>query len=119
MGISVLIVDDHEDFRGFARRLLESGGFTVVGEAGDAGSALAEAKRLRPQVVLLDIGLPDGDGIEVARRLTGAGVPAAVLVSSREEAAYGPRLWHSGVRGFIPKAELSAVRLHALLGTSA
>jgi DNA-binding NarL/FixJ family response regulator len=65
----VLIVDDHDGFRSSARALLEAEGFDVVGEAGDAASALAAAARLRPEVVLLDIQLPGIDGFEVAARL--------------------------------------------------
>src|SRR4249920_1240423 len=59
MAWTVLIVDDHPGFRGFARRLLEADGFTVVGEAGDGGSAVEAAARLRPALVLLDVMLPD------------------------------------------------------------
>ena len=119
MGLSVLIVDDHDDFRAFARMLLESGGFTVVGEAADAASAVTEASRLLPDVALVDVGLPDRDGIELASDLAARGVAATVLVSSREAAAYGPRLLVSAARGFIAKSDLSTTRLHAVLGTTA
>lgn len=117
---SVLIVDDHAEYRAFARRLLEAGGFAVVGEAADAAGAAAQVERLEPKVVLLDIGLPDADGIDVARRLAGdQDTTAVVLVSSRDESAYGGRIGGSGARGFIPKAELSAKRLRSLLGDTA
>jgi DNA-binding NarL/FixJ family response regulator len=116
MDLSVLIVDDHDDFRGFARRLFEAAGLSVVGEAGDGATAVAEAHRLRPQVVVLDIGLPDSDGIDVARKLTEKGTgPAVVLVSARDASTYGARLLTCGARGFIPKAQLSVPRLTALL----
>src|SRR5689334_23330505 len=68
MGTTVLIVDDHEAFRRFARALLQAEGFDVVGEAEDAASAVETAARLRPQLVLLDIQLPDEDGFAVAGR---------------------------------------------------
>ena len=69
MAWTVLIVDDHAGFRGFARRLLEADGFTVVGEAGDGTSALAAVDDQRPEIVLLDVVLPDIDGFAVAERL--------------------------------------------------
>jgi DNA-binding NarL/FixJ family response regulator len=118
MGLSVLIVDDHDDFRTFARLLLESGGFTVIGEAADAASALTEAQRLQPDVALVDVGLPDRDGIDLAGDLAGQGVPATVLVSSRDAAAYGPRLRVSRALGFIAKSDLSTARLRAVLDTA-
>ncbi len=85
---SVLIVDDHAQFRHSARRLLERSGYPVVGEAEDGHSGLAEAERLRPGLVLLDVFLPDTDGFEVAEQLTGDGIAVVVLISSRD----GPRL---------------------------
>ena len=66
---TVLIVDDHEAFRQSASALLEAEGFDVVGQAADGPEAIAEAERLRPEVVLLDIQLPDLDGFAVAERL--------------------------------------------------
>jgi len=113
MRLTVLIVDDHAGFRAFARALLEAEDFDVVGEAEDAASALAAAGRLRPQVVVLDIQLPDRDGFEVAEQLAqAADSPAVVLVSTRDISTYRRRLAASPVRGFIPKNELSG---HALL----
>ena len=72
VGPRVLIVDDHPSFRASARVLLEAEGFDVVGEAADGAQALTEAGRLSPEVVLLDVQLPDIDGFDVAARLTGA-----------------------------------------------
>jgi nucleoside-diphosphate-sugar epimerase/CheY-like chemotaxis protein len=113
---SVLIVDDHAGFRTRARALLESEGFDIVGEAVDAASALAQTQQLGPDVVLLDIQLPDADGFEVARRLTSDGDgPVVVLISSREAADFGSLVPASGARGFIAKDELSGARLRSLL----
>jgi DNA-binding NarL/FixJ family response regulator len=114
---TVLIVDDHPSFRETARALLESEGFAVVGEAADGESALEAARRLHPEVVLLDVQLPDIDGFEVARRLSANGsAPSVVLTSSRDGADFGPLVERCGARGFIPKAELSGAALSDLLG---
>ena len=113
---TVLIVDDHPSFRGTARALLESEGFEVVGEAADGASAIEAATSLRPDVVLLDIYLPDLDGFQVAAELAKNGAaPAIVLISSRDAQDFGPLVKQSGARGFIPKAELSGATLSALL----
>jgi DNA-binding NarL/FixJ family response regulator len=113
----VLIVDDHEGFRTRARNLLESEGFEVLGEADDAESALAAARRLAPAVVLLDVQLPGSDGFELAKQLTSNGDgPAVVLISSRDATDFGSLVRASGARGFIAKDELSGARLRSLLG---
>ena len=115
--ISVLIVDDHPSFRATARALLQAEGFDVVGEAENGVAALRQAKELHPDVVLLDVQLPDFDGFEVASRLTGNGTgPRVVLTSSRDGSDFGPLVPQSGARGFIPKAELSGAALKAVLG---
>jgi DNA-binding NarL/FixJ family response regulator len=114
---TVLIVDDHEAFRESAAALLESEGFMVVGQAADGGAALTEAERLRPEVVLLDIQLPDMDGFAVAEQLSAwAEPPRVVLISSREAGSYGPRLDATPAQGFISKRELSGAALTALVG---
>ena len=113
---SVLIVDDHPSCRRFARALLESEGFDVVAEAEDAAGALEAAARFRPDVVLLDVQLPDLDGFAVSERLTAdGGGPAVILTSSREAADYGDLVGRCGARGFIGKGELSGQALAALL----
>src|SRR4051812_28030577 len=106
MAARILIVDDHPSFRASARALLEADGYEVVGEAVDGHSAVLAALALSPDVVLLDVQLPDIDGFEVASRLRDqAGAPAVVLTSSREASDYGPLPLRSGARGFVPKAE--------------
>jgi DNA-binding NarL/FixJ family response regulator len=112
----VLVVDDHPSFRLCARRLLTAEGFEVVGEAEDGAAALALASELGPELVLLDIQLPDIDGFEVASRLlTRDRKLQIVLVSSRPRADYGARIEASGARGFVSKAELSGAELQRLL----
>ena len=117
MPTTVLIVDDHPSFRATARAMLQADGFEVVGEAEDGASGIASAKELRPDVVLLDVQLPDFDGFEVASRLTGnGGGPRVVLCSSRDAADFGPLVRESGASGFVAKAELSGAALRAVLG---
>jgi DNA-binding NarL/FixJ family response regulator len=111
------IVDDHDEFRSAARDVLEAEGFTVVGEAADGEAAMEAVAALRPAVVLLDIRLPGADGLTVAEGLAaGPDPPVIVLVSSRDRAAYGPRLDRTPARGFIPKSELSGAALARLVG---
>jgi CheY-like chemotaxis protein len=116
MAARVLIVDDHPAFRAAARRLLELEGYDVVGEAEDGLSALAAARTLRPDFILLDVQLPDLDGFEVAEQLSGdENPPAVVLTSSRDRSDYGPCLASSTACGFLPKAELSAAGIADIL----
>jgi DNA-binding NarL/FixJ family response regulator len=114
---TVLIVDDHAAFRASARALLQAEGFEVIGEATDGAEAVEAVAIMRPQIVLLDIQLPDLDGLTVAEQLAAApDPPAVVLISSRDAAAYGPRLRDTPVRGFIAKSGLSGEALAALIG---
>jgi DNA-binding NarL/FixJ family response regulator len=116
----VLIVDDHASFRSLARRLLVADGFDVVGEAGDAADAFDAVRSLAPDVVLLDIRLPDLDGFGVAEVLAGDdgvyGAPTVVLVSSRARDDYGRRVDASPARGFIAKDDLCGDALRRVLG---
>ena len=113
---TVLIVDDHEDFRVSASALLEAEGFSVVGAVADGGEALAAVERLRPDVVLLDVQLPDVDGFVIAERLSLApDPPRVVLISARDAAVYGSRVGEAPARGFLPKAKLSGASLAALV----
>jgi DNA-binding NarL/FixJ family response regulator len=108
---TVLIVDDHPSFRSSARALLESEGFQVVGEAEDAASALVAVRELHPDVVLLDIQLPDASGFEICASLADNGPTRVVLVSSRDKSDYGACVDACGAVGFIAKAELSGAAL--------
>jgi DNA-binding NarL/FixJ family response regulator len=120
VGPTVLIVDDHEVFRASARALLQAGGFDVIGEAAGGMEAIEAVSTLRPEVVVLDIQLPDLDGLAVAERLAEApDPPVVVVVSGREATTYGPRLRQAPVRGFISKSELSGRALAALVGLTA
>jgi DNA-binding NarL/FixJ family response regulator len=116
MNETVLIVDDHPTFRSFARALLEGDGFEVVGESEDGASAISAADELRPDLVLLDVQLPDLSGFQVTERLKSAGNAASVvLVSSRDASDYGDDIHTSGAAGFVPKAELSGDAIRDLL----
>jgi DNA-binding NarL/FixJ family response regulator len=113
---SVLIVDDHPGFRAQARALLVAAGYEVVGEAADGASGVRVARDLSPDVVLLDIQLPDVTGFEVARQIHGVPEPpVVVLISSRDASDYGSRIGRSGARGFIPKSDLTGPALAAVL----
>lgn len=117
MARTVLIIDDHPSFRASARNVLQDAGFVVIGEAPDGASGLTAARALRPAVVLLDVSLPDIDGLDVAARLAGQDDgPAVVLTSSRDPSEFGGMLAGTGARGFVPKDELSGPALEALLG---
>jgi DNA-binding NarL/FixJ family response regulator len=119
---SILIVDDHPGFRRAAHALLDAEGFHVVGEAPDGATALEAVVRLRPDIVLLDIQLPDMDGFAVAQALVaeaarGApGAPVVILVSSRDRGSYASQLDAADVAGFIPKSRLTAAAIRALTG---
>jgi DNA-binding NarL/FixJ family response regulator len=113
---SVLIIDDHSGFRKRARRLLEAEGFRVVGEAADGATGVEAARRLAPDLVLLDLKLPDTSGFAVSAELTGgAHGPAVVITSTHDSEDYGPLARRNGARGFVSKDELSGAALHALL----
>jgi DNA-binding NarL/FixJ family response regulator len=116
VGVTVLIVDDHPSFRASARTLLESEGYQVVGEAENGAEAVKAARELHPDLVLLDVQLPDVDGFHVAHQLRRLdNPPAVVLTSSRDGADYGPCINFCGASGFVPKAELSGAAIAALL----
>jgi DNA-binding NarL/FixJ family response regulator len=114
---TVLVVDDHAGFRARARMLLEAEGYDVVGEAADGSSAVTEASRLAPDIVLLDVQLPDLDGFDVAARITGGeDAPMVLLTSSRDWSDCSDLIARSGARGFVRKDELSGAALGAIIG---
>jgi DNA-binding NarL/FixJ family response regulator len=116
MSLRVLLVDDDERFRAMARRTLVADGIDVVAEARLGADVVDAAAHCRPDLVLLDIGLPDVDGLEVARRLaTGAGGPAVILISTRD-ADYGHRVADGLAAGFLPKDALSLAAILDVLG---
>lgn len=102
---TVVIVDDHARFRRSARALLELEGFDVVGEAASGEAAVAAVDRLRPDVALVDVGLPDMTGFDVSERI--AGETRVILVSSRHRADIGGRARNCGAIAFLTKDELS------------
>ena len=113
---SVLIVDDHEDFRRSAGAMLQAEGFVIVGEAADGTEAIAKARDARPDVVLVDIQLPDLDGFVVADQIAAwPDPPIVVLISSRDAAVYRSRLANTPARGFIAKSHLSGEALADLM----
>jgi len=113
---TLLIIDDDPRFRTLARDVLNRDGFEVIGEMADGASGLEAAKYLQPDFVLLDIGLPDIEGFNVAAALAAEGPPPwVVLTSSRDARAYGRRLTSGHSLGFIPKDELSGAAIRALV----
>jgi DNA-binding NarL/FixJ family response regulator len=116
---TVLIVDDHSSFRRLAARMLAEAGFVVVGEACDAASALSEAAILEPDLVLLDIVLPDRSGLTVAEELArGRRSPRVVLTSSRSRSDFGAAFEWPAECEFVPKHQLTGAVFKALLGVS-
>ena len=112
---TVLIVDDDPSCREAARIVLAARGFQVVGEAGGAIQGLALARQMRPDAVLLDINLPDGDGFEVADRLSATEQCRVLLTSSDPAAAPDGLVRSSGAAGFISKENLAGPALTAYL----
>jgi DNA-binding NarL/FixJ family response regulator len=113
---TVLMIDDHAGFRSRARAMLEAEGYDVVGEAADGEAGLVAADRLRPDIAIVDIGLPGLDGFGVAERLRSERLAVAiVLVSGRDRVDFGDRVEQSAADGFIAKADLSGERLRTIV----
>ena len=116
MSPSVLVVDDDACFREMVTALLAEWGYVVVGEAGTAAEALARAGALRPELALVDIGLPDGDGFDLSRRLRELPAPPrVVLISADSRSASASAAQRAGATGFLHKHELSAGALRPLV----
>jgi len=112
----VVIADDEALPAELLRRLVTRLGHTVVGVASGGAEVVELTRQLHPDVVLLDVQLPDLDGFAVAEQLAAApDPPRVVLISSRDAAAYGPRVQAAGARGFLAKRELSGASLAALV----
>jgi DNA-binding NarL/FixJ family response regulator len=117
MTCSVLVVDDDPEFRGLAARLLAASGLTVVGEADGVAAALAAAARLEPSAVLVDVELPDGDGVALARELTALPwQPRVVLTSIDGDITTTEEAQRVGARAFLDKTDLPHAPLARLLG---
>jgi DNA-binding NarL/FixJ family response regulator len=114
MPVTVVIVDDHSAFRSSARRMLEGEGFEIVGEAADGSTGIDAVRETEPDVVLLDIALPDVSGYDVAEQLADSS-SKVVLTSSRAQGDLGRRLRDSQALGFIPKDRLSGDAIRSLL----
>lgn len=118
MTTTILIVDDHPSFRASARAILEADGFRVIGEVDDGAAAIEAVAQTHPDVLLLDVQLPDMTGFEVCAEVLArqnGSAPQVVIVSSRDACDFGSLVEASGARGFIAKAELSGEAVTALL----
>jgi CheY-like chemotaxis protein len=117
MGTRILIVDDDARFRALARTLLERLGYVIVAEAADGAQALAAANRAHPEAALVDVQLPDTDGVTLARRLQATDGSPRILLTSTDPTLVTPAtLAHSGAVAFVPKDKLGSTDLISLLG---
>jgi DNA-binding NarL/FixJ family response regulator len=117
VALRCLIVDDNASFLKAAAALLEREGLSVVGVASNGAEALAHARALRPDVILLDIVLGAESGLEVARRLVQADPNGArvILISTQAEADYADLIEATPAAGFVSKSELSATAVRRLV----
>jgi CheY-like chemotaxis protein len=113
---SVLVVDDDPEFRKLARRLLAASGLTVVGEADSVAAAVAAATRLKPSAVLVDVELPDGDGLTLARELAALPWRPRIVLTSIDGDITPEEVRQAGARAFVNKADLPNAPLAQLLG---
>ena len=108
-------MDDHAGFRRAAREALTAEGYDVVGEAATGAEAFGAVVRLRPEIVLLDVQLPDLSGFQVAEHLVHPG-RHIVLISSRPASEYRQRLASTSAAGFISKEDLTRAAIERVLG---
>lgn len=114
---SILLVDDDDHFRRLARATVRAAGFDQVHEAASAAEGREAAVRLRPDVVLIDVGLPDGNGVELARELTAVHDDLRIILISADAGAADPALARqAGAVDFLVKEDLDGARLSELLG---
>jgi DNA-binding NarL/FixJ family response regulator len=117
---TVVIVDDNDAFRAFTRALLDGDGYEVIGEAADGAAGLEVVRRMRPDVLLLDVQLPDTNGFVVARQLRGdATATAIVITSTRDASDYGGAVAGCGARGFVAKSEICGEAIRSVLAGAA
>jgi CheY-like chemotaxis protein len=116
MSGSVLIVDDDPRFRSLAKRILTGAGLTVVAEAADAQAAVIAANASKPDGILVDVGLPDRDGLDLARELLALEWRPRILLTSTDPDAAEPVDGRGDLLPFLPKEDLPNAPLHALLG---
>src|SRR5438067_949448 len=111
-----MVVDDDDRFRGLARRMLDGCGYRAESEARSVADALHQASDHMPDLVLIDVGLPDGDGIQLTKRLTEhCSATRVVLVSADCDAASQRDAKDAGAVGFVAKSDLNCAVLHLLL----
>jgi DNA-binding NarL/FixJ family response regulator len=114
---SVLVVDDDAGFRDLATRILTGWGHLVIGEAGSVAEALAQANNLRPDTVLVDIGLPDGDGFSLTHQLVAMPWQVqVVLISSDSDRTTASAAHRAGAASFLPKDEMAGPEMRQLIG---
>jgi CheY-like chemotaxis protein len=121
VSIRCLLVDDSDAFLKAASDLLQREGVTVLGAAANSAEALRQARALRPDVILVDIGLGRESGFDLARLLAQdaqAGRAEVILISARAEADYAELIAESPAAGFLVKPELSAQAISRILGRS-
>jgi DNA-binding NarL/FixJ family response regulator len=112
MATRVLIVDDDPRFRALARVLLQAAGHTVVAEAADGTQALAALRRVRPDAALVDVQLPDTNGLDLARTLTASDSRVRIMLTSTDPTLVSPAvLADSSALAFVPKDELAITDL--------
>ncbi|MDQ1554784.1 MAG: hypothetical protein QOK46_1862 [Microbacteriaceae bacterium] len=118
MTVRCLLVDDNDAFLEAASRLLQREGVTVVGTASSTAEAIRRARALRPDIIVIDIGLGEESGFDLARLLAQDGGSSAelIMISARAESDYTELIAQSPAAGFLAKSELSARGIGQLLG---